>query len=196
MRWTTLSVGLCRVECEMFARAATASSRPDEVVGGFFCDFECSLSTRSEWPRNRKKDHARPALPRTPSPRRIKDAEHARVELGLLVVEHHVHEVLGLHLRRVDVAEVVAAALQLLGDGEDRPEDVEVRGRADVALVRGKREDRDGELLVLVFFPLEGAPLEGALGEGGDAVVERDTFTGGALSPGVDDGLDGAVKFR
>ena len=49
--------------------------------------------------------------------------------------------------------------------------DARTPGGADVALVRGEREDRDRELLVLVFFALQGAPLQGPLGEGRDAVI-------------------------
>ena len=143
IRWTTFKVGLCCCECEFFVRRwrllsttrlPAVSSLPDEVVGGFFCDFECSLSTRSERPQNRKKDHPRPALPQTPSTRRRREVTRTlwtvRVELRLLVVQDHVHQIFRLHLCRINIPEVVAAALELLRDGQNRPEDVEVRGRA------------------------------------------------------------------
>ena len=42
--------------------------------------------------------------------------------------------------------------------------DARTPGGADVPFIGREREDRDGQLLVLVLFALERAPLEGSLG--------------------------------
>ena len=47
--------------------------------------------------------------------------------------------------RARQLAHLVALALELLERLVDRAEDVEVRGGAHVALVRGEGEDRDGD---------------------------------------------------
>mmetsp|Transcript_32068 Transcript_32068/g.81682 ORF Transcript_32068/g.81682 Transcript_32068/m.81682 type:complete len:265 (+) Transcript_32068:361-1155(+) len=111
---------------------------------------------------------------------------------SLLVVEDRIHETIG---RIGEVAEVVALALQLLADGVDRPEDVEVGGGANVALVGRKGEDRDGQAFVFVGLDAQVGPLEGAVRDKIDAVGKGHGAARHTVTPAIDDRLNGAVDL-
>mmetsp|Transcript_38127 Transcript_38127/g.78203 ORF Transcript_38127/g.78203 Transcript_38127/m.78203 type:complete len:557 (+) Transcript_38127:2459-4129(+) len=123
----------------------------------------------------------------------VLDVEVGRAHAGLLVVEHRVHDALSCVGH---VANVVALPLELLAHRQDGSEDIEVGGRADVALVGGEGEDGDGELLVLVLLHAQVRPLERAVREQVDAVRKGDSAPGQSVTSAVDDGLDGAVDLR
>mmetsp|Transcript_54202 Transcript_54202/g.128743 ORF Transcript_54202/g.128743 Transcript_54202/m.128743 type:complete len:620 (-) Transcript_54202:301-2160(-) len=114
---------------------------------------------------------------------------HAR----FLVVEDHVHDLLGLGRH---VAERVALATELFAHRGDGREHVQVRGGADVALVGREREDGDRELLVLVLLDAEVGPLERAVREEVDAVREGHGAPSDAVAAAVDDRLDGPIDLR
>mmetsp|Transcript_25720 Transcript_25720/g.64239 ORF Transcript_25720/g.64239 Transcript_25720/m.64239 type:complete len:1163 (-) Transcript_25720:603-4091(-) len=123
----------------------------------------------------------------------VGDVELRRGELGLLVVDDLLEELVrGLG----DDTDVVALGFEMAEDRKDRVEDVEVCCGTDVALVRGEGEDCDGELLLRGLLLAESAPLESALGDDVDAVLEGDGPAGGAVPAGKDDGLECAVDLR
>ena len=122
----------------------------------------------------------------------VLDVEVGRRELGLLVVEHGVDQVI---LVVGHVADVVALLLQALEHAEDGAEDVEVRGGADVALVGGEGEHRDGELLVHVLLLAEGSPLQGAARDLRGAVLQGVRLARLGVAAGEDDGLEAAVEL-
>mmetsp|Transcript_5701 Transcript_5701/g.23522 ORF Transcript_5701/g.23522 Transcript_5701/m.23522 type:complete len:1185 (+) Transcript_5701:1625-5179(+) len=122
----------------------------------------------------------------------VLDVHVGRGELGLLVVENGVDEVL---LGLGQVTDVVALLLEALEHAVDGAKHVEVRGRADVALVRGEGEDGDGELLVNVLLLAKVGPLHGARGDLGRAILEGVRFASLGVAAGEDDGLEAAVEL-
>ena len=79
----------------------------------------------------------------------VLDVDVGRGELGLLVVEHGVDEVL---LGLGQVTDVVALLLEALEHAVDGAKHVEVRGGADVALVGGKEKTVMASFLSTFFF--------------------------------------------
>ena len=131
-----------------------------------------------------------------------------RVVPSLGVVEDRLHQRLrggrrsavglrgeGRHVER-RVADVVAVPAEVLEDFRDGAEDVEVGGRADVALVRRERKDGDGELLVVLGLGRELGPVDGAGAEGVDAVREGVRLARRRVAPSENNRLQRPIQLR
>mmetsp|Transcript_2297 Transcript_2297/g.5224 ORF Transcript_2297/g.5224 Transcript_2297/m.5224 type:complete len:337 (-) Transcript_2297:1170-2180(-) len=122
----------------------------------------------------------------------VGDVKLRRADSGLRIIQHRLHDSL---LIIGSISNIVSLLLQLLENSFDGVKDVKVSSGSDVTLVRGERENGDGNLLLLVLLGAQVGPLHRTVGKQVDTVGERNTTSSGTFTSSVNDGLNGTVNL-
>ena len=77
----------------------------------------------------------------------------------------------------------------------DGSEDIEVGGRADIALVRREAEHRDRQLLVCTGLDSQRRPADGTFSDCIHPVLQGVSLTGGIVAAGENDWLDRSIQL-
>mmetsp|Transcript_25798 Transcript_25798/g.39636 ORF Transcript_25798/g.39636 Transcript_25798/m.39636 type:complete len:462 (+) Transcript_25798:2288-3673(+) len=113
--------------------------------------------------------------------------------LSLGVIEDGLHDGFLVH---GGITDIISVGLELLQNSLDGVKHIKVGGSSNITLVRGEGEDGDSNLLIGDRLSTKVRPLHGTVSEEVDTVSKGDTATGGTLTSGVNDGLNGTIDFR
>ena len=78
----------------------------------------------------------------------------------------------------------------------DGAEDIEVGGGADVALIGGEAEHRDGQLFLIAGLGAQVGPANGPFGNGIHPVLQGVGLASGVIAATEHDRFDRAIEFR